>query len=204
MALEIGEIFYPPNRDSWRGWLFEYHQEKPEIWLQKFKKASGMPAISYDDLVEECLCFGWIDSVIKKWDADSNVQRITPRREKSFLSELNRQRAWKLLHQGLMTDHGFDSLGESVGDPDDPFEMAPWVLEQLKADPMAWRFFRTTPRLYQRLKMAWITEPRGNRQDERQRRLSHLIKMCAQGKRYGTEPLRGVLYEMAAGSGGVE
>jgi uncharacterized protein YdeI (YjbR/CyaY-like superfamily) len=90
--MEITDVFYPLERAQWRQWLAENHQDATEIWLRRFKKATGKPCISYDDLVEECLCFGWIDGVVKKLDAESNVQRITPRRKKSFLSELNRQR----------------------------------------------------------------------------------------------------------------
>ena len=104
---EITEIFYPKTRPDWRKWLQTHHQSKVEIWLRRFKKATGKPSLPYDDMVEECLCFGWIDGVIKKLDEESNVQRITPRRKKgTFLSELNRQRVWKLQKQGLMTPAG--------------------------------------------------------------------------------------------------
>ena len=100
--MQITEVFYPTNRAEWRAWLETHHQTKPEVWVQTYLKASGRPSISYDDLVEECLCFGWIDGAVKKYDADSKVQRITPRRKKSFLSELNRQRVKNLYHVGRM------------------------------------------------------------------------------------------------------
>ena len=77
---EITEVFYPHHRGDWRHWLQEHHQTKTEIWLRMFRKDSGKPSLSYDDLVEECLCFGWIDGVVKKLDEESRVQRITPRR----------------------------------------------------------------------------------------------------------------------------
>jgi uncharacterized protein YdeI (YjbR/CyaY-like superfamily) len=118
MALEITEIFYPLNRQEWRAWLEEHHQTKTEVWLQRFKKASGKPCITYDEMVEEALCFGWVDSVVKKWDTESNVQRITPRRKKkTFLSELNRQRIWKLQHLGKMTEAGIRPIADQIGDP---------------------------------------------------------------------------------------
>lgn len=89
-----------------------------EIWLQRFKKASGKPCITYDEMVEEALCLGWVDSVVKKWDTESNVQRITPRRKKkTFLSELNRQRIWKLQHLGKMTEAGIRPIADQIGDP---------------------------------------------------------------------------------------
>lgn len=82
MPVEITEIFYPKARPEWRQWLATHHKTKTEIWLRRFKKATGKPCITYDELVEECLCFGWIDGVVKKLDEESNVQRITPRRKK--------------------------------------------------------------------------------------------------------------------------
>lgn len=190
MAVEITEIFYPKERKDWRNWLVENHQTKTEIWLRRFKKATGQPCINYDELVEECLCFGWIDGIIKKLDEPSNVQRITPRRKKgTFLSELNRQRVWKLQQSGLMTPAGIAPIADQIGSPDDPFEIPDWILEQLQADPEVWKNFEAFPHFYKRLKVGWISEIRGNsRRAEAQKRLDYLIKMTGNGKRYGTEP----------------
>ncbi len=190
MPVAITEIFYPPTRQHWRSWLETHHLSKPEIWLQRFIKASGRPSISYDDLVEECLCFGWIDGIVKKLDAESNVQRITPRRKKSFLSELNRQRIWKLQEQGLMTPAGIAIIQDQLGSPDDHFEIPAWVLEQLQADEEVWSNFEAFPHFYKRLKIGWIADIKGDsRRDEAQKRLDYFMKMTAKGKRYGTEPL---------------
>ena len=192
MALEITEVFYPQSRAEWRTWLEKNHNSKTEIWLRRFKKATNKPSISYDDLVEECLCFGWIDSVIKKLDEESNVQRITPRRKKkTFLSELNRQRVWKLQREGLMTPAGVALIKDQIGTPDDPFEIPDWITEQLKEDAEVWENFQNFPYLYQRLKIGWIKECGDRRQEEAQRRLNYLIKMSRQNKMYGTIPIKG-------------
>lgn len=191
MAVQITEIFYPQIRTDWRKWLEDNHLSKSEIWLRRFKKATGEPSISYDDLVEECLCFGWIDGVIKKLDEHSNVQRITPRRKKgTFLSELNRQRVWKLQRLGLMTPAGIAPIADQIGTPNDPFDIPEFVLSQLQADPMVWENFQAFPRLYQRLKVGWVAEMglTPSRLPEAQKRLDYLIKMTAQGKMYGTVP----------------
>ncbi len=82
MPVEITEIFYPKTRREWRQWLEANHSTQTEIWLRRFKKATVTPCITYDELVEECLCFGWIDGVVKKLDEESNVQRIIPRSKK--------------------------------------------------------------------------------------------------------------------------
>ncbi|MEM8952693.1 MAG: YdeI/OmpD-associated family protein [Verrucomicrobiota bacterium] len=191
--MEIGEVFCPKTRPEWRRWLENHHEAKSEVWLRRFRKETGQPCISYDELVEECLCFGWIDGVVKKLDADSTVQRITPRRKKgSYLSELNRQRIWKLQKLGLMTKAGLTPIAQQIGSPDDPFDIPDWILEQLKADPLVWKNFQAFPRFYQRLKIGWTAEPSKSRRPIAQKRLDHLIKMTAQNKRYGTEPLKGI------------
>lgn len=187
--MEITEVFYPRDRYEWRAWLETHHKIKPEVWLQTFRKASGKPSIPYDDMVEECLCFGWIDGVSKKYDEESAVQRITPRRKKSFLSELNRQRVWKLQRLGLMTPAGIEPIAAQIGSPDDPFEIPAWILEALQADSKIWETFEQFPHNYKRLKIGWIAEIRGDsRRDEAIKRLNYLLKMTAQGKMYGTVP----------------
>lgn len=190
MPIKITEVFYPSTRAEWRAWLETHHRTKPEVWLQMFNKASGKPSISYDELVEECLCFGWIDGTVKKYDEESRVQRITPRRKKTWLSELNRQRVWKLQRNGLMTPAGIAPIENQIGHPDDPFEIPAWILEQLQADPLVWKNFEAFPYLYKRLKIYWIAEIKGeSRQPEAQKRLDYLIKMTGQGKMYGARPL---------------
>ncbi len=188
--MEITEVFYPKTRKEWRTWLEVNHDKKSEIWLQTFNKASGKPSLSYDDMVEECLCFGWIDGNVKKYDEESKVQRITPRRKKSFLSELNRQRIWKLQKQGLMTPAGIAPIASQIGSPDDPLKIPNWILEQLKADPEVWENFNAFPHFYKRLKIGWIADIQGNmRHPEAQKRLDYLIKMTRHGKQYGSQPM---------------
>ncbi|TNE49783.1 MAG: hypothetical protein EP344_17880 [Bacteroidetes bacterium] len=186
--MEITEVFYPVIRSEWRTWLETHHRSKTEVWLRTFRKATNKPSISYEDLVEECLCFGWIDGTVKKFDNESKVQRITPRRKKTFLSELNRQRVWKLQRLGLITPAGIEPIADQIGTPDDPFEIPDWVEAQLRQDPAVWKNFQGFPFLYQRLKIGWIRECPPNRRDEAQKRLNYLIKMTSQGKQYGTVP----------------
>ena len=63
--MEITAVFYPKTRAEWRDWLATHHRSgTTEVWVQTFRKASGQPSLPYDDLVEECLCFGWIDGVV--------------------------------------------------------------------------------------------------------------------------------------------
>ncbi|MBX7243647.1 MAG: YdeI/OmpD-associated family protein [Bacteroidia bacterium] len=189
--MEITEVFYPMNRQEWRDWLLMNHQTKAEIWLRTFNKASKKPAICYDDMVEECLCFGWIDGTVKKYCEESTVQRITPRRKKSNLSELNRQRIWKLQRQGLMTEAGILPVQSQIGSENDPLIIPEWILEQLQADAFIWENFQRFPYFYQRLKIGWIDET--SRTPEAQKRLNYLLKMTSQNKMYGTQPMKDLI-----------
>jgi uncharacterized protein YdeI (YjbR/CyaY-like superfamily) len=188
--MEIGEVFYPPDRAAWRLWLQRNGTSSAEIWVRRFRKATGIQSIEYDDLVEECLCFGWIDGTIKKLDDESNVQRITPRKEKSFLSELNRQRVWKLEALGFMTDAGRAAIADQIGSPDDPWEIPDWIEHRLREESSVWEAFSRFPFLYQRLKIGWVTEPGQRRREEMEKRLAYLIKNTRAGKMYGTIPIK--------------
>lgn len=190
--MEITEVFYPHHRGEWRDWLETHHTVKTEVWLRTFLKATGQPSLPYDDMVEECLCFGWIDGVSKKYDDQSAVRRITPRRKKTFLSELNRQRVWKLQQLGLMTPAGIAPIKDQIGSPDDPLLIPEWIQAELQAASV-WETFEAFPHFYKRLKVYWIDEIKGDsRRAEAQKRLDYLIKMTRQGKMYGTRPLEGL------------
>jgi uncharacterized protein YdeI (YjbR/CyaY-like superfamily) len=190
--MHITDVFYPKHRAEWRQWLQEHHRAKSEIWLQTFRKTSGKPSIAYEEVVEESLCFGWIDGTVKQYDGDSSVQRITPRRKNSSLSELNRQRVWKLQRLGLMTPAGIAPIANQIGHPDDPFDFPIWIQEKLQADPEVWKIFEAFPHFYRRLKIGWIADIKGiSRRAEAEKRLDFLIKMTAQGKMYGAQPLKG-------------
>lgn len=108
------KTFYARDRKAWRRWLEKNHDKRAEIWLIKYKKASGIHSVTYEESVEEALCFGWIDSVQKSRDEVSSVQRFSPRRPKSNWSPSNRLRAKLLIHQGFMTDAGKITLPEDL------------------------------------------------------------------------------------------
>ncbi|MFA5084009.1 MAG: hypothetical protein WC475_01310, partial [Candidatus Paceibacterota bacterium] len=82
--MEIGKTFYSKDGNSWRRWLIKNSKSKKEIWLIYYKKSSGKPRISYNDAVDEALCFGWIDSIVKSIDDEKFAQRFTPRRRGSI------------------------------------------------------------------------------------------------------------------------
>ncbi len=98
------------NRKDWRLWLNENHRKKKEVWLIYYKKHTGKPRIPYDDAVEEALCFGWIDSIVRKIDNETYMQKFTPRKEKSNWSDSNKKRVEKLIGIGKMTKAGLEKI----------------------------------------------------------------------------------------------
>jgi uncharacterized protein YdeI (YjbR/CyaY-like superfamily) len=92
--------FYARDFSEWHDWLVENHQTCREIWLLFYKPESGNPSVRYEEAVEEALCFGWVDSLIKGRDEESHLRKFTPRKHGSTWSEVNIHRAQKMIAQG--------------------------------------------------------------------------------------------------------
>lgn len=180
--MEIGETLSVKDRARWRAWLEKNHSTATEIWLITYKKHTGRPTLPYDDAVEEALCFGWIDSIVKRLDDDRTAQRYSPCRPRSNLSETNRERARRLIASGGMTDAGLAAIGERLNAR---ATIAPDILEALKRDPAVWRNFRRFPASYRRIRIGWIESARA-RPEVFETRLRYLIRMTAKNRTYGT------------------
>jgi uncharacterized protein YdeI (YjbR/CyaY-like superfamily) len=146
--VEITTTFYAPDRAAWRAWLAANGAAEREIWLIFYKKHTGTPCASYDEAVEEALCFGWIDGQIKRLDDDRYSQRFTRRKPGSSWSKSNKVRVRKMIAEGRMTPAGL----VTVTFPLDPAEDAPApraepalsddLLARLQADEVAWASFQ--------------------------------------------------------------
>ena len=101
---------HPKTRNAWRKWLEKNHSTSPGIWMIYYKKETGKRKFDMADAVEEALCFGWIDSVANKLDAERSMQKFTPRKPKSVWSKINKQRVEKLIVQKLMTPAGLAKI----------------------------------------------------------------------------------------------
>jgi uncharacterized protein YdeI (YjbR/CyaY-like superfamily) len=99
-------IFHPADAAAWRAWLQEHHRTARGVWVLSWRKATGRPAVPYERLVEEALCFGWIDSTVSRLDDERRLQLMTPRKARSGWTRLNRARVADLEAQGRMTDAG--------------------------------------------------------------------------------------------------
>jgi uncharacterized protein YdeI (YjbR/CyaY-like superfamily) len=95
-----------PDRAGWRAWLAEHHDSAREVWLIFYKRHTGTPTVSYDAAVEEALCYGWIDSLVKRVDDRRYIQKFTPRRDTGKWSASNLERFGRMVEAGLMTGAG--------------------------------------------------------------------------------------------------
>ncbi len=102
------------ERSKWRTWLKKHHDSENEVWLLFYKKQSGILQLSYDDAVEEALCFGWIDSIIKRIDNETYKRKFTPRTNTMKWSGSNIQRVKKLIKIGGMTEAGLAKIPKSI------------------------------------------------------------------------------------------
>lgn len=100
------EKVYAKNRDEWRRWLEKNYSNSSEIYLVFYKLSTKKPTVTYEEAVEEALCFGWIDGIRKGLDEETYMNRFTPRKPKSMWSVVNRERVAKLLAEGKMTEAG--------------------------------------------------------------------------------------------------
>jgi uncharacterized protein YdeI (YjbR/CyaY-like superfamily) len=190
--MEIGSTLYVSDRRDWRSWLAKHHASEKEIWLIYYKKHTDKPRIPYNDAVEEALCYGWIDSIVKKIDEERFAQRFTPRNHRSRWSEANKERVHRLIALGKMTPAGLAKAAvflNSSGTESKPaissrLVFAPDILGALKQDDKTWRNFSQFPESYKRIRIGWIEMGRP-RPSVFEQRLRYFLKMTAQNKRYG-------------------
>lgn len=177
--MELTTQFKALSRADWRSWLIAHHESATEIWLV-FDRRPDQPKVTYLDSVEEAICFGWIDSVAKRVSDFETAQRFTPRRPRSNWTELNKERARRLLRLGLMTDAGQRKLP----DLSTRFEVANDILTAIDANRDAKMHFEGFPDLYIRVRIGSIEEMR-KRPEEFARRLNNFIQRTAKGKMFG-------------------
>ncbi len=175
------KTLYLAERSKWRQWLRKNYRTTQEIWLVYYKKETGKPRISYNDAVEEALCFGWIDSNVKTIDEARFAQRFSPRNPKSPYSPANRERLRKLIAAGKVTNSVI------AGAPDLPagrFRAPRDILEAIKANKEAWTNYRKFSLAYKRIRIGFIEGAR-KRPAEFQKRLKYFIRMTARNKQFG-------------------
>ena len=180
------------TRGQWRRWLAENHdQEKKGIWLVFNKKATGKPSLEYEESVEEALCFGWIDSIIKRIDDDKYCRKFTPRKEGSRWSNTNKKRVGKIIKEGKMTEWGLAKIeaakrsGSWKMEPRPVIKMdvPPELSEALARNRKAKDFFEKLAPTYQKHFIGWIVVAK--RPETRAKRLKESLALLASGEKLG-------------------
>jgi len=179
--MKITKTLHVTNRKDWRKWLREHYRTEKEIWLVYYKKETGKPRIVYNDAVEEALCFGWIDSIVKSLDEKRTVQRFSPRKQKSKYSPANKERLRKLVKQHKVIKEVRETLGDIS---EEKFEIPKDILEVLKTNEDAWKNFQKFSDAYKRIRIGFIDAAR-KRPAEFKKRLMYFIKMTEKNKQYG-------------------
>ena len=179
--MEITQTLYLTDRKDWRNWLKKHHKTEPEIWLIYPKKATGKPRIEYNDAVEEALCFGWIDSIVKKFDEESTVQRFSPRKPKAKYSQANIERLRVLTEQKRVIKEVAETLDDVLNEE---FIIPPDILKAIKTKKEVWKNFQNFSDSYIRIRVAFIDGAR-KRPEEFQKRLRHFIEMTEKNKIFG-------------------
>ena len=171
---------------QWREWLARHYDSEAEVWLVFPKRRTIAPSIRYQDALDEALCFGWIDSLVKRLDDDRYARKFTPRKPDSRWSTANRRRFAKLQAAGRLMPAGEarPPTARSGDAPRPPAGKIPGYIEDaLRGVPAAWRFFESLAPSYRRLYIGWIDSAK--QAETKSRRLKEAVGLLAQGKKLG-------------------
>jgi uncharacterized protein YdeI (YjbR/CyaY-like superfamily) len=180
------------NRAEWRAWLAANHDKETEVWLVYYKKKTGKTSVEYGASIEEALCYGWVDSIIKKLDDTKYARKFTPRKESSKWSPSNKKRVEQLIREGLMTEHGLqkEESARQTGNWDNPvqtpkltFEMPAEFAEALRKNKRAQETFSKLELTYQKQYLGWIEVAK--RPDTKEKRIKESIRLLAEGNKLG-------------------
>ena len=176
------------TRADWRQWLVENGETEKSVWLAIYKKASGTPSVTYDEAVDEALCFGWIDSSVKKGTDEYYLQFFTRRNPKSNWSAVNKAKVEKLIQAGLMTDAGMKliDLAKKTGtwtalDDVDNLICPPDLQQQLAANPTAKEYFDAFPKSVKRGILEWLLNAKTP--VTRAKRIDEIVTMAERNER---------------------
>jgi uncharacterized protein YdeI (YjbR/CyaY-like superfamily) len=179
--MEIGKTLCVTGREEWHEWLEKNYDKEREVWLVYYNKKSGRGRIGYNDAVEEALCFGWIDSTVKKIDENSSAQRFTPRNPKSGYSQANIERLRKIVAEERVIPSVLVAVAPILAKK---FVFPPDIMAKIKANKTAWKNFKKFSPAYQRIRIGYV-EGAHARTEEFKKRLDNLIKKSENNKQFG-------------------
>jgi uncharacterized protein YdeI (YjbR/CyaY-like superfamily) len=180
--------FPPLSRQEWRDWLAENHNKLNGIWLVYYKKQTKKPIVTYDEAVEEALCFGWIDSIPRKVDDERSKLLYTPRKPKSVWSKPNKERVARLIENGLMTAIGLQKIEQAQLDgswdalnASDNLEIQEDLLQAFEANNVAYKNFDKFTNGVKKVILSWIYGAK--MADTREKRIAKTISMAERNLR---------------------
>jgi uncharacterized protein YdeI (YjbR/CyaY-like superfamily) len=175
--------FYARDRQAWREWLEKNHTGSQNIWLLLYHKNSETPSVTYDEAVEEALCFGWIDSKPNKRDTESSYLLFSRRNPKSNWSMANRERAERMIEQGLMTKAGLEMITRAKADGTwtaleeiQQSVVPPDLEEAFAANKIAEKNFSAFPPSSKRIILEWILNAR--KPETRRKRIEETVRLA--------------------------
>jgi uncharacterized protein YdeI (YjbR/CyaY-like superfamily) len=176
------------TRSAWRRWLERHHESSTGVWLVFHKQHTDVASVPYDDAVREALCFGWIDSLVKRMDEDRYARKFTPRKPGSAWSASNLKRWAELAAAGELAPAGRTASPEGAPRATPPSradipELPNYIQAAFRKDRKAWAFFRQLPPGERRRFVGWIHVAK--REATRERRLREAVALLAKGRRLG-------------------
>ena len=172
---------------AFRKWLAKNHATQRELLVGFYKRDSGKQGMTYDQSVEEALCFGWIDGVRKSVDEARYTMRFSPRKPKSKWSQVNIRRVEKLMAQKKMTKAGMDAYDARVNETGIEYSyevrrysLDPRYQKKFESKKRAWKYFNEQPPWYRRVTVFWVMSAK--KEETRERRLETLIECSAKGE----------------------
>ena len=187
-AIDEFEQVYPPTRADWRAWLAANHATSPGVWVMRYKVSAKQPTITYDELVEEALCFGWIDSLPRKLDDERHLLLLTPRKPKSVWSKVNKERLERLSAANLIEPAGLKAIeiakangSWSAIDESENLIVPPDLAAALEQNAAASSFFYGLANTYKKGILQWILSAK--RPETRQKRIEETVAKAAIGKK---------------------
>ena len=175
--------------DQWRDWLDAHHASESEVWLVFYKQHTGVTSIDYKDALDEALCFGWVDSLVKRLDDRRFARKFTPRKADSRWSDVNRKRYAELEASGRLKPAGIKrpptdrSYGPRPARLELPAELPPYIQAALKRHGKAGRYFEALAPSHRRRYIAWIESAK--REETKHRRLREAIRLLTKGELLG-------------------
>lgn len=179
------EHFYPENQQQWRKWLQKHHVKKQSIWLIYYKKASGVPTISWSEAVDEALCFGWIDSTKKTLDEKRSIQFFTKRKAQSTWSKINKAKVQRLLDEGSMAPAGLKSIelakqngSWSILDEVEELTIPTDLEKEFKKHAGSKAYFMSLSKSVKKMMLQWLVLAK--RPETRQKRITEIAEQAGQ------------------------